>query len=279
MDRGSHGICAWISGGAGGLGKEFAKALLRRGARGVAIVDIVDETIGNLEAANLRLYATHSPCTVLYIRCDVTDTATVERSMVEARHAFGGLLDCVINNAGIAAEGDVSKHLAVNLQSVILCTQVAMRLMGGLSRSATVVNIASAAGVYPMPSGPVYTAAKAGVVGFSRAVAPAALEVGVRVNALCPGFTATAFLPDVKNGGESVRRSIRELGVMKPATVADVLVGIVMDDSITGEAVYVSDSTGVFYPFRGENAMEPFRKARRRKREDTKRRDRARPKL
>lgn len=175
---------AWISGGGGALGVAFARALLDDGAGGVTLADS-DAAAGAAAVAALRSAA------VRFDRCDVTDAAAVRRSLAAAAAAHGGRLSVVVNNAGTADESDVAGHFRLNAVAVVEATRAALRVMRPLCGErdpGVVVNVASAAGVFPLQGAPVYTASKHAVVGFTRCFAFSnAAPANVKVCALAPG--------------------------------------------------------------------------------------------
>jgi NAD(P)-dependent dehydrogenase (short-subunit alcohol dehydrogenase family) len=249
------GKYAWISGGASGLGYAFAKALLVSGAAGVCIADIADYRFGEAAVKNLIHEAStysQKQCFAMFSRCDVRDADAVEKSMQVAFDSFGGRLDIVINNAGISDETDLDNILAVNLRSVITGTEFAVHLMESMqkewevgARASCIVNVASAAGIMPLASSPVYSATKHGVVGYSLSRAESSWLRNVRINVLCPGPTRTAL-----TAGKDKQLKETRLGLMEPPTVAGAMLQIVTSSSMNGEALYVSEKTGVLFPLR-----------------------------
>lgn len=128
--------------------------------------------------------------------------------------------------------------LRANLEGVVYGTrELAARLMpsGG-----SIVATASLAGLTGMPGDPAYTATKHAVVGWVRAAAPALAERGIRLNALCPGFTDTPIV-------DSELRGRLDVPLMKPAFVADAALRV-LEDEESGRAWVVQP-----------NRVEPFR--------------------
>lgn len=180
---------ALITGGGRGLGLSFAADLAGHGAS-VALMGRKKET---LDAACSRLTA--SGHTVSAHAGDVADAEDVERVLDEVFAAHGHL-EIVVNNAGIADDAsflhvtlqDWSRVLAVNLTGPFLVSQRAARRMDA---GASIVNIASidahgADGPYAS-----YVAAKAGLVGLTKAAATELAPRGIRVNSVSPGWTLT----------------------------------------------------------------------------------------
>lgn len=249
-----EGRYAWISGGAQGLGYCFAEALLQRGALGVCIADIVDAEKGEDVVKRLQENATDKRAKVLYSQCDVRDAERLSASMETAFEAFRGRLDVCVNNAGIGDEGDVSNHIAINLQSVIVATQIAVRIMHRSSvkppGGACVVNVASAAGIYPFEAAPIYSACKHGVVGYSRSLKGLHRSHGVRVNVLCPAFVQTPMLDKYKSNGVVPSRLIDFMGVLDTDKVCNALLHILESEKMVGDALWMSERTGIQYPLR-----------------------------
>jgi len=182
------GKVAVITGAGSGMARASAKVFVREGAK-VLAADISgrqDETAAELGSA------------VVPFRCDVTDEADVEAMFAAALEAFGRV-DAVLNVAGIGgaqALADITmdeydRIMAVDLRGVLLGTKHGVKAMlptGGGS----IVNWSSIGGLNasPMPTS-VYSAAKAGVISFTKAAAVEYGAQGIRANAICPGFIET----------------------------------------------------------------------------------------
>jgi NAD(P)-dependent dehydrogenase (short-subunit alcohol dehydrogenase family) len=130
--------------------------------------------------------------------CDVSDPAQVEAAVAAAVQRFGSL-DTLVNDAGISggssllhemAVEDWLRVVAVNLTGPFLCTRAAMPhlLASGRGR---VVNIASTYGLVGAPEAPAYCATKGGLVNLTRQLAVDYSPLGIRVNAVCPGYVDT----------------------------------------------------------------------------------------
>lgn len=241
---GISGIRAWISGGTGALGQAFASALLSNGAAGVVLADLNPPSPDSALARSSNVY---------FHPVDVRSASAVRGSFQRGKQQMGGL-DLVVNGAGVAAEHSVQKSMAINLEAVINATEAAATVLG---KGGIIVNISSAAGVFPAAEAPLYSATKAGVQMYSRARAKALMRQGVRLNALCPAWV------NVGMGIEAEKAMGRErlaeiTGIMEADEVAQALIRIVSDPKIVGQAVYVSRTTGVCFPLRG---LRPQREA------------------
>jgi meso-butanediol dehydrogenase/(S,S)-butanediol dehydrogenase/diacetyl reductase len=173
-----------------GIGAAAAARVLAEGARGLLIADIDAERLERQAAA------LSAPDRVLAHRADVTEEAQVE-AMVAAAVARFGALDVLVNNAGFGSFGrvtDVSTEnwrrvQAVCLDSVFFGCRAAMPHLK--ARRGAVVNTASISGLFGDYGFAAYNAAKGAVVNLTRNLAIDHARDGVRVNAVCPGLTAT----------------------------------------------------------------------------------------
>jgi 2-dehydro-3-deoxy-L-rhamnonate dehydrogenase (NAD+) len=194
----NNGRTAIVTGAARGIGLAIARRLTRGGLR-VALADVDVET-ARREADALQAAGVEA----LAVRTDVTDPAGVE-AMVGAVLERWGHLDVLVNNAGIAGRSvpvqdlrleEWQQVLAVDLTGVFLCCQAAVRAM--LPRaSGRIVNIASIAGKEGNPNLAPYSAAKAGVIGLTKALGKELAQSGILVNAVTPAVIETDILRQV----------------------------------------------------------------------------------
>lgn len=164
-----------------------------------------------------------------------------------AWRSLEGEFDAAFLNAGTSTgvadpaeltDDDWRRILRANLEGVVLGTrELAARLM---PRGGSIVATASLAGLTGMPGDPAYTATKHAVVGWVRAAAPALAGRGIRLNALCPGFTDTPIV-------DAELRARLDVPLMEPAFVAEAALRV-FEDEETGRAWVVQP-----------NRVEPFR--------------------
>lgn len=240
-----EGRIALVTGGASGIGAATARRLAAEGAR-VAVADLdaagAAEVAGEVDGAAVTI--------------DVADAPSV-RAGVRAAEAALGPLDVLVNNAG-ADRFSFFVHtdealwdfvLGVNLRGTIAVTHAVLAGMQQRGGGA-IVNVASEAGRVGSQGSAVYSAAKAGVIGFTRAVARESARFGVRVNAVAPGPIDTPLLnaAPVELGeiGERLRAGMIAATTMgrigRPEEVAAAIAFLACDDAsyMTGQTINVS---------------------------------------
>ncbi|WP_243766056.1 3-oxoacyl-ACP reductase FabG [Streptomyces sp. GC420] len=182
---------AVITGGAQGIGLAIAKAFVTEGAR-VVIADL-DGAAADAAAKDI------GPDAAVGVACDVAKADDVRRVIETAVTSFGSL-DVVVNNAGITrdatmrtmTEEEFDQVIAVHLKGCWNGTRLAALRMRE-QKSGAIVNISSLSGKVGMAGQTNYSAAKAGIVGLTKAAAKELAHHGVRVNAIQPGLIRTAM--------------------------------------------------------------------------------------
>lgn len=237
------GKTAIVTGGSRGIGRAVSLLLAREGAN-VAIV-----YAGNTAAAEeTKQQAEALGAAAAVFQCDVADEQAVT-DMVKAVKTQFGSVDILVNNAGITRDGllirmkeaDWQAVLDTNLTGVYHCTKAVSKLMMK-QRHGAVINLSSVVGETGNAGQANYAAAKAGIIGFTKAVAKELASRNIRVNAVAPGYVETdmtAGLPD--SAKEDMLRSI-PLG--RPATADDVAQAVLFLASdqacyITGQVLNV----------------------------------------
>ena len=222
-----------VTGGASGIGKALSAALVRCGDT-VVVADINGE--GAKDAAAAMAGAGKAVAATL----DVTDARAVE-SLVETVAADYGRLDLMANNAGIGMGGFVeeldvdhwNRVIDVNIRGVVHGVVAAYPLMVKQGYG-HIVNTASLAGLVPSPGLTPYAMTKHAVVGLSTSLRVEGAALGVRVTAVCPGFTDTPILDAPTPAGlrpTSVSGRGREVAQRFPGGLYDVesLANVIVD--------------------------------------------------
>ncbi|HUF94213.1 MAG TPA: 3-oxoacyl-ACP reductase FabG [Candidatus Limnocylindria bacterium] len=239
------GQTALVTGGARGIGLAITERLLADGAR-VAIVDRDAEAA----AAAARRLGAHA----MALAADVTTSGEVDRA-VQAVHDWQGRLDVVVNNAGITGRSfpiteltdeDWASVIACDLTSVFLVSRAAVTLMLPRRRG-RIINIASIAGKEGNPTLVPYSAAKAGVIGLTKALAKEVATSGIFVNAVAPAVIGTDLLQQMTKSTVDMLVAKIPMGrVGTPAEVAALVAWLVSEDC--------SFSTGAVYDLSGGRA-------------------------
>jgi 3-oxoacyl-[acyl-carrier protein] reductase len=194
-DQALDGCTALVTGGSRGIGRAICVALAGRGARVVVNYrerqDAADETVALCASAGAKTAAVTS-------RFDVADRAAAAAAIDQIARDCGGL-HILVNNAGIALNGlllrfkdeDWDRTIAVNLGGVYACSKAAARHLLKAKERGRVIHVTSVVGEMGNAGQSAYAAAKAGIIGFTRAMAREVASRGVTVNAVAPGYIET----------------------------------------------------------------------------------------
>jgi 3-oxoacyl-[acyl-carrier protein] reductase len=266
---------ALVTGGGSGLGRAIALLFAAEGAHVV-----VNEL--RLDAAERIVAEMKGPDRGRAIQADVADSAQVKAMFATIEREIGRL-DVLVNNAGIAfAPGDDRKEisrkseavimeimsgqgvqthlditqnlsdeswrrmLAVHLDGTFFCTREALRLMSPRNRGA-IINLSSVAALTGLEAVPHYSAAKGGILAFTRAVAKDVASRGIRVNAICPGYIDTPMTEPMSpliRAAVIARTPLRRTG--DPREVAATALFLACDDSSFFTGQWLSPNGGLF---------------------------------
>ena len=228
-----------MTGGGGGLGLCYGVAMARAGAS-VAVADI------NLDAAKATVDAiVRAGGRAIAVETDVTKAAAVEQLLDRTEAEFGPL-DVLLNIAGMfprialidMTEEQWDEVITLNLKSVYLGARAAIRRMLPRKRG-VVLSTASGTGIRGQPKGSAYSASKAGIIGFTRAVSLELKDTGVRINCFGPGATDTP-LWRVGKTEEEIKRLLAAGFVYQPDDFSNVVVFLASEMSAPLNGEFIS---------------------------------------
>jgi len=242
-DKPLTGRVAVVTGGSRGIGAASAALLAEDGAAVVVSgrdADRLDRAVKEMTA---------SGNTVVGVVADAASREDAERLVETARQRFGRL-DVLINNAGITRDTllvrmkdeDWDRVLEINLRGAFLMTRAATKLMMR-QKSGRIINIASTAGVMGNAGQTNYSAAKAGLIGFTKAAARELAHWSIQVNAVAPGLIDTDMTASVPETARQALMAQIPLGRSGTAReVAEVVRFLAGDGSayITGQVLHVN---------------------------------------
>lgn len=233
-----------ITGGATGIGAKCAEVFAKSG-----YLTLISYNKSRAEAERLKEDAIKNQQSLDTFPCDVLDAKSVEKMFAEITKKYGKI-DILINNAGVSlikefgevTESDFDTVLGVNLKGVFLCCQQAVKIMLR-RRSGRIINISSMWGLCGASFETVYSAAKAGVIGLTKALAREVSANGISVNAVAPGFIQTDMNKDVPQS--AICEILEKTPLGRLGTCEDIanLVFYLADgapDFITGEVINIS---------------------------------------
>ena len=238
------GKTAIVSGGSRGIGRAIVKALAREGAK-VAFTYVQNKAAADEVANNDTIFA---------FQADVTNFEESKALVKQIKEKFGRI-DILVNNSGITrdklialmGERDWDDVLDTNLKGVFNLTKPVVGAMLR-QRSGTILNITSISGVVGMPGQVNYSASKAGMIGFTKALAKEIAKANVTVNALALGFVETD-MTGVLNA-EYRAKALEQVPLgrfAKPEEMAEVALFLVSDKAgyITGQVIQVDGGLAI----------------------------------
>lgn len=235
---------ALVTGASRGIGRAVALTLAAAG------MNIVLNYAGNEQAADETAAAVEKlGVKVLKVRADVADKAAVEAMVAQATEAFG-TIDVLVNNAGITRdtlvrrmkEEDWDAVIATNLKGVFLVTQAVAAVMFK-QRSGAIINMSSIVGVTGNIGQANYAAAKAGVIGLTKANAKEFAARGITVNAVAPGFIETDMTAGLSERiKESIIAQVPLQRMGKPEEIAAAVAYLASDGAryVTGQVLQIN---------------------------------------
>jgi 3-oxoacyl-[acyl-carrier protein] reductase len=239
-----EGKVALVTGGSRGIGAAISRELGRAGAK-VAV---------NYRSGKEAAEKIAGEVGGVAVQADVSDPAQAQRLVEEVEERLGDI-DCLVNNAGITrdtliarmSDEDWSEVIGTNLGGPFYGSRAVARKMMR-RRSGSIVNLTSVVGLHGNPGQANYAAAKAGIIGLTKALARELGSRGVRVNAVAPGYIATELtnvLSEEIRGAILANTPLGRLG--EPEDVAGAVRFLCSDEAafVTGEVLLVDGGLGM----------------------------------
>lgn len=239
---------AIVTGGTRGIGRAIVKKLAARSCCGVFFSDVAFVYNSCDECAEEIMSEIPDPTNIFAFKADASSFEQAQATVNAAIEKLGGV-DILVNNAGITrdnlllrmTEKEFDDVINANLKSVFNYTKAVLKPMIN-QRYGRIINIASVVGLIGNPGQANYVASKAGVIGFTKAVAREVASRGITVNAIAPGFIETDM---TKKLNEEQRKKLlqnvpmQRMGV--PEDVAKVVAFLCSSDAdyITGQVIAV----------------------------------------
>jgi 3-oxoacyl-[acyl-carrier protein] reductase len=238
-----QGKIAIVTGASRGIGAAIARELAVQGA---TVVVNHRDSAGQAEAVAAEIVAAGG--NALAIQADVSLLADAQRLVKETMDRFGRL-DILVNNAGttrdmllmMMSEDDWDTVIRTNLKSAYNCCKAALRPMFK-QRYGRIVNITSVSGLAGQAGQTNYSASKAGIIGFTKALAKEAGPRGITANAIAPGFVPTALTDVLSDEQKKAITSLTPLGrFARPEEIAYAVAFLASDRAafITGQVLSV----------------------------------------
>jgi NAD(P)-dependent dehydrogenase (short-subunit alcohol dehydrogenase family) len=191
------------TGAGGGIGRAMAHAFARHGAR----LMLLDIDLEGLEQTQSQLLKQYPGIEVQTIQASITDDLAVEQACAITEADFGRI-DILLNNAGISMNkssleltpAEWRRAIDIDLSGVFYCSQAAGKRMVRQS-GGVIVSTSSIWGLSASANRLAYCASKAGVISLTKCLAAEWAKHGIRVNAICPGYTHTALMDDLMERG------------------------------------------------------------------------------
>ncbi|MFP3318581.1 MAG: SDR family oxidoreductase [Euryarchaeota archaeon] len=249
------GKVAVVTGSGRGIGREIALAFSKEGA------NVIVNVKKRVDDGNETLRMVNEKSRGIMVQADVSTREGCKR-LVEATIGEFGTVDILVNNAGTSIampflESDdllIEKTIKTNLLGPIYCSQEFCKFM---KRGASIINISSLAGIKPMKYLSIYGITKFGIVGLTKYLALELSSLGIRVNAVAPSVVKTkmgdSLLSMLNISDEEYGKKYTLTGkIIEPREVADAVLFLAKNESITGEVIVIDSGQMLIDPFTGE---------------------------
>lgn len=237
-----QGKVALITGGARGIGRSIALRLAQDGVR-IAIGDLIEE-----EGLRTQRELEEAKTEAMFVSLNVTDESSAKDAMAQVTDRWGSI-DILVNNAGITRdklllrlnEQDWDAVLNVNLKGAYVCSRAVLSTMLR-QRWGRIVNTSSVVGLVGNPGQTNYAASKAGLIGFTKALAREVAARSITVNAVAPGYINTQMVQALSE--ELQQAILKQIPVSRfgtPEDVANVVAFLCSEEAsyITGHVINV----------------------------------------
>ena len=241
------GKVALVTGASRGIGKAIAESLAKSGAEVIVNYSSSDEraeeVVNRIKNSGGKAYK---------LKFDVSNEDSVNNAIEEIINNSGSI-NVLINNAGITRDGLLMRMklnqwddvLNTNLKGVFLCTKAVSKFMVK-QRSGKILNITSIVGLIGNPGQANYSAAKAGVIGFTKTCAKEFASRGINVNAIAPGFIETEMTQQLKKDDILKAIPLGKLGSPKQiASLVNFLVSSDAGEYITGQTISIDGGMNI----------------------------------
>ena len=229
-----------VTGASGGIGSAIVEKLYENGVNILA----TGTRIEKLEELKVRFNK------IKILKFDISQHEKIEEFINNATEELGGLLDCVVNNAGIAKDNltirmsleEWTKVIDLNLTSTFLMCKYSLKKMLK-NKSGKIINITSVVGHTGNAGQANYTASKAGIVAMSKSLAIEYAKKNINVNCISPGFISTAMTDQInEKHKEAIVSKIPSNRLGKPEDIANAVIFLSSDQSdyINGETIHVN---------------------------------------
>ena len=235
------GKTALVTGASGGIGGAIAKTLAAQGAK----IALSGTRVEALEAVKAEIGGDH-----VIVPCNLSDAAAVDALVGQAETALGGKLDILVANAGITKDGlllrmkdeDFQNVIRVNLESYFRLSRAALKGMMR-QRSGRIIGITSVVGVTGNPGQANYAASKAGMIGFTKALAAEVASRNITANCVAPGFIATAMTDALNDAQkENLLKAVPMGRLGEAPEIASAVAYLASDEAayVTGQTLHVN---------------------------------------
>ncbi|MGC9138135.1 MAG: SDR family oxidoreductase [Thermoplasmata archaeon] len=246
---------AVVTGSGRGIGREIAISLSREGAR--VVVNVKKRPEDGMET----LGRVKDNSDGILVQADVSTRDGCKKLKESALEMFGGV-DILVNNAGTSIampfidsdDALIEKTIKTNLLGPLYCSQ---EFAGAMGPGSIIINVSSLAGIRPIKYLSVYGITKFGIIGLTQYMALELSEKGIRVNAVAPSVVRTrmgeSLLSMMKLNDEEYGRRYTLTGkIIEPEEVADAVLFLIRNESITGQTIIIDSGQMLMGPFSGE---------------------------